>query len=285
MALLSSATVWAQWGNNSYQTRRATISGRGGDDGKCTIEVQVDGTAEVEIRGDAGRIRTLGGQPAIWKRFECNRPLPQNPVDFSFSGVDGRGRQDLVRDPRNGGSAIIRIDDPQGGSDGYTFDINWRGGTAWTPGSGWDNGGSWNPGGGSGWNPPYPGPGWGGNGWNNGWGNQLSFQGRGRGQFNRQSGPQWSIRGTSVNIDRIQGAVVVNFDTEQGPVSLTFNGKVQSIRGGTIVAMINSANSSANGPAQATGSMTLKVNGDRRISRIDMSGTVADRQFNLNWQQ
>src|SRR6202035_5217185 len=56
---------------------------------------------------------------------ECTGPLPRNPRDFRFAGVDGRGRQQLVRDHRNGGAAIIRIDDPGGGSEGYTFDIMW----------------------------------------------------------------------------------------------------------------------------------------------------------------
>jgi hypothetical protein len=30
-------------------------------------------------------------------------------------------------DPNRGGPAVIRIDDPQGGSEGYTFDITWNG--------------------------------------------------------------------------------------------------------------------------------------------------------------
>jgi hypothetical protein len=32
-----------------------------------------------------------------------------------------------MRDPRQGGSAVVRIEDPQGGSEGYTFDIFWGG--------------------------------------------------------------------------------------------------------------------------------------------------------------
>jgi hypothetical protein len=31
----------------------------------------------------------------------------------------------LVRDPRNGGTAVVQIADPQGGSEGYTFDLFW----------------------------------------------------------------------------------------------------------------------------------------------------------------
>src|SRR5450759_2805031 len=109
--------------------RRATMVGSGGADrGKCTIEVVVDGVAEVEIRGDQGSIRNITGQPAQWRRFQCSAPLPRNPADFRFEGIDGRGRQDLVRDPRNGGAAVVRIEDSKGGSEGYTFDLIWGGG-------------------------------------------------------------------------------------------------------------------------------------------------------------
>src|SRR3982074_944430 len=76
--------------------RRATIVGGGGGRGKCTVEVVVDGAAEIEIRGDRGVIRNLSGQPAQWRRFECTSPLPPNPADFRFAGVDGRGHQELV---------------------------------------------------------------------------------------------------------------------------------------------------------------------------------------------
>jgi hypothetical protein len=115
------------------QSRRASMRGGGGD-GKCTIEVEVDDVAEVEIRGDTGYLRTLSGNPANWRRFECNQVLPPNPYDFRFHGVDGRGRQDLVRDPQsNRGVAVIRIEDRQGGREGYTFDITWRGGSGPPP--------------------------------------------------------------------------------------------------------------------------------------------------------
>ena len=51
-----------------------------------------------------------------------------NPADFRFNGVDGRGRQELVQDPRQSrGAAVVRIQDSEGGSEGYTFDLEWRG--------------------------------------------------------------------------------------------------------------------------------------------------------------
>jgi hypothetical protein len=128
--------------------RRAALTGGGNDTGKCTIEVYVDGSAEVEIRGDRGFIRTLSGQPAQWRRFECSGPMPANPAEFRFRGIDGRGKQELVQDPSRGrGGAIVRIQDSEGGAEGYTFDLAWRGAgfdssPAGEPSGGRDRGGS-----------------------------------------------------------------------------------------------------------------------------------------------
>jgi len=101
------------------------VGGGRQDGGKCTIEVVVDGAAEVEIRGNTGTLRSLAGQSPQWRRFECSSPMPANPVNFNFSGVDGRGRQTLARDPRNGGVAVVQIEDREGGTEGYTFDLTW----------------------------------------------------------------------------------------------------------------------------------------------------------------
>src|SRR5919199_372615 len=81
-ALLSALTpVWAQG------TMRAIMKGRpDGDRGKCTIEVNVDDVAEVEVTGDRARIRTLAGQPSQFRRFECNSIIPRMPNDFRFTG-------------------------------------------------------------------------------------------------------------------------------------------------------------------------------------------------------
>ena len=120
-SLLSSAVALAQ-----AQQRQASIRGGGSpDQGKCTIEVVVDGAAEVQIQGATATLRTISGQPAQWRRFECSSAMPPNPANFRFSGVDGRGRQQLARDPGNGGVAVVRIEDPDNGSEGYTFDITW----------------------------------------------------------------------------------------------------------------------------------------------------------------
>ena len=118
--------------------RQANITGGGNpDQGRCTIEVVVDDVAQVEIRGATATLRNVSGQPAQWRRFECTGVMPANPGGFTFQGVDGRGRQTLVRDPRQGGVAVVEIDDKDGGAAGYTFEIMWDSRS---------NGGNYNPG-------------------------------------------------------------------------------------------------------------------------------------------
>jgi hypothetical protein len=114
------------------------------ESGRCTVEVNVDGAAEVEISGNHGVVTTIAGQPAHWLRFQCTEPLPSCPIDFRFVGTDGRGAARLCQDPRNtGGRAVIHINDGRGGRGGYTFDLWWR----------WSGRGDWAPG------PAHPTPG------------------------------------------------------------------------------------------------------------------------------
>ena len=118
---------------------QAQLTGGGGS-GKCTFEIRTGGTADIEIRGSQGRVRPISGGPAQWVRLKCNQPLPARPNNFRFQGIDGRGRQTLVRAPNsNNGTAVVRIEDNRGGMQGYTGDIMWNGGS----GSGWNNGGGW----------------------------------------------------------------------------------------------------------------------------------------------
>jgi hypothetical protein len=139
-----SALAQMQFPPQRDQTIHAQISGGGGS-GKCTFEVNIDGAADVEIRGSEGRLRWVGGGGMSWRRLQCNQPLPRNPRNFRFSGVDGRGSQTLTQNPsNNNGVAVIRLDDPQKGAENYTGDIFWDG----------DNGGNYggNNGGNGGWN-------------------------------------------------------------------------------------------------------------------------------------
>jgi hypothetical protein len=120
--------VAAVAGAQTFPRRAAIVGGGSPDRGQCTVEVVVDGAAEVEIRGDVAVLRNLSGQPPQWRRFECTSAMPANPGDLHFAGVDGRGKQDLVRDPRNGGAAVVRIEDSDNGSEAYTFNLSWGNG-------------------------------------------------------------------------------------------------------------------------------------------------------------
>jgi hypothetical protein len=121
-ALLSSSVAFAQ----DYQ-RRARIVGGDPFRGRCTVEVIVDGAAEVDLFGDGANLRDLAGQPAQWRRFECTAPMPRNPGGFRYGPVSGRGKQSLVRPAGDNGPAVVRIEDPQGGAGVYVFDIQWEG--------------------------------------------------------------------------------------------------------------------------------------------------------------
>jgi hypothetical protein len=126
--LVSAAAMLAQ--PVPVAEQKARITGGGGTGGKCTGEVDVDDVVEIQIFSDMGRMQSLGGQPAAWKRLDCTSAMPGSPAGFRFRGVDGRGKQSLVRDPNDGlGVAVIRIEDTQRGRGNYSFDIEWGGGT------------------------------------------------------------------------------------------------------------------------------------------------------------
>jgi hypothetical protein len=262
-------------------TFRAQIRGGGGDRGKCTIEVDVDGVVEIEIQGDQGRMRTLSGNPAGWRRMECNQPLPQNPRDFRFSGVDGRGRQTLLRDPSsNRGVAVVRIEDPQGGHEGYTFDIEWggpggggfdRGG----PGGGFDRGGP----GGGGFDRGGPGPGPGDDGGfrrgrDGRWDDEVHFVGRGDGIFNNFRGPDDRLYDCEVTIDR-RGQVTVTFQNDRRSRS-TFTGRLTRFDRDLIIADMSGRG--------VRGSMEIRLNGRDRVNDISMSAVGRER-FELRWHR
>jgi hypothetical protein len=105
--------------------RAAIVGGGNPNAGQCTVTVLVDGQAEIEIRGANANMRDLGGAPPQWRRFECTAAMPPNPANFQFAGLNGRGHQNLVAEPRDGGPAVVRIEDSEGGASEYTFRVMW----------------------------------------------------------------------------------------------------------------------------------------------------------------
>jgi len=268
--LMLAAPVFAQ----RVDTFRAQIRGGGGDRGKCTIEVDVDGVAEIEIQGDQGRMRTLSGNPSIWRRMDCNQPLPQNPGEFHFSGVDGRGNQVLLRDPgSNRGVAVIRIEDRDGGREGYTFDIEWRGagGGGFGGGGGFDRGGD--RGGDRGFDRGRDDGGF-RRGRDGRWDDEVHFTGRGDGNFNNFRGPDDRLFDCDVTVDR-RGQVTVTFQNDRRSRS-TFTGRLTRFDRDLIVADMSGRG--------VRGSMEIRLNGRDRVTEISMSASGRER-FELRWRR
>lgn len=276
-----------QW-DSASSTIRATIRGGSGERGKCTAEVEVDGVAEVGIRGDTGEIRTVSGQPAAWHRLECTAPLPANPADFRFRGIDGRGRQELIADPRtNRGLAVVRIEDPQGGREGYTFDIEWRGGSIWPSGGA----GGWGGGAGSGWGgrpgsgwAGSPGSGWGGGGWGPGWGDTFTYRGSGTGMFSPDSGAGYDLRAVTLTMDRRSGDVRLLFDSRLGADILQFRGRIERISGDLVEARLYEGVSRGDA-AEVDARARIQLRDSSRIRAIQIEGLARGQRFRVNYSE
>ncbi len=271
LAALFAIGLSSIWGQRVSDRRSAEIRGGGGE-GKCTIEVEVDDVAEIEINGPNAMIRTINGAPASFRRFQCNQEMPNRPAQFRFKGIDGRGRQELVNSPENGGRAIIRIEDSKGGSEGYTFDIFWRGsGGGFGGGSGsggifgGNNGGGYNNGGANSNRGGYI-----NGGSNDVWNNNGSFNfeggNRGSGTYRDRNGSMRRLDRVRVTINR-SGELLVEFQGERG--RLEFSGPVDRRQGRRIFSNVRNS--------EMTGLMEIETGSGNTVSRITI------RDIDLSW--
>jgi hypothetical protein len=98
-------------------------------EGRCEIRVWVDHRAEVRMRGDTIFVKTLEGSKGRDEGSECSQPLPYNSVrDFQIHQTAGRNPVKLAQEPgrMNNYTALMAIDDAQGGGDNYAFEVSWR---------------------------------------------------------------------------------------------------------------------------------------------------------------
>jgi hypothetical protein len=285
--LTACATTYAQgWIN--FQGR---ITGGSGDRGKCTIDVVVDGVVEVEVSGINGRMRAVNGAAPQWRRLQCNMAMPPNPGEFRFSPQEGRGRQTMVRQPnQNRGVALVRLEDPDGGSEGYKFDLEWRGtdgnfssgsaGNGGFGGGGFGNGNNNNGDNGNGGSifGNNGNNGNGGNGNNNnvpGWNNrQLDFKGRGDGYYRSFRGSDEQLSDCTVTINR-NGRVNVQLSTGRRD-RITLTGRLISVDRDRLVAEMSGGS--------MQGNMDIRVDNRNQVQEITMSGSGRDR-FDLRWNR
>jgi hypothetical protein len=125
-AIIAGCLVWGQ--SDTVITPKQKNWDERANRGECTIRVWVDDEADIELRGNSVRIRSLAGQPGRDDGSECNQPLPVNLTSFEFKGIDGRGEVRLVQEPRpaNNWTAVVNIKDRKGGGEGYTFRLRWE---------------------------------------------------------------------------------------------------------------------------------------------------------------
>src|SRR5882724_7743469 len=96
---------------------------------RCEIRVWVDNRAEVRMRGDQIFVRTVEGSRGRDEGSSCSQPLPYNSVrGFQIRQTAGRNRIALAQEPSrmNNLTAMIAIDDAQGGGDNYAFEVTWQ---------------------------------------------------------------------------------------------------------------------------------------------------------------
>ncbi len=281
-----------------YQTFRGNITGTSGDRGKCTIDIVVDGVVEVEVSGLDGRMRALSGADPQWRRLQCNMQMPPNPAEFRFSPQEGRGKQTILRDPnQNRGVTLVRIEDPDGGKEGYKFDLEWRGtngGTFGNGGGGFGNGGGFGKGNGNGGGfgngngnnngntgGIFDGPGNNGRGGNfpgpngvPGWNQQLDFNGRGDGYYRSYRGSDAQLSDCSVNIDR-NGRVDIEIGTNQRD-RIKLTGQLISMDRDRLVADVSGSG--------MRGNVDIRIDNRNRVQELTMSGSGRDR-FDLRWNR
>lgn len=278
--------VQAQYGRSGVNyrgTQGAQVRQSGGfqadrRDGKCTIRVRVDDEADIIIRGDRIYISVIKGGPGRDDGSECNAYLPTggNITNFQFRGRDGRGSVRLVQEPRSSNrySAIVNIQDPKGGDEGYTFDLTWQWDGSGNPGSGGSGGGFFpgggNPGSGGSGGGFFPGGG-GGSGGGNGSMPNVDRTLSGNGTLNSGSN---NYRLRSVRVQVNNGQCRVQLTPTRGG-ALEFSGQVT--RRSRSCSLTSATTGSVTAQAQFT------FNGDQ-VTGLSMDGIYNGNSFNASFQ-
>lgn len=127
-ALASTLTLLAQ-GDMQLRVRRQAGWDAQAREGRCQIRVWIDNRAEVRLRGESIFVRTTEGSKGRDEGSECSQPLPFNSVrNFQIHQTAGRSRIALTEEPSrmNNYTALISINDGQGGGDNYSFEASWQ---------------------------------------------------------------------------------------------------------------------------------------------------------------
>lgn len=250
--------------SQSSDTFPMNVTGTSGDRGKCTVEVVVDGIAEIEITGKQARMRTLSGARSAWKRLECNMAIPSNPAKLRFSpSKKEAGKQTLLREPSANSGAVVRIEDPTTGARTYKFELEWRGTKSGFEQSGLRSG-------------DLAPSGQGGvidESGLAGWSGRIEFRGAGDGYLRSSGGTDALLTDTEVLVEP-SGRVEIRLMTRQKePLRLT--GRLIKADKNHLVA--NVSGGSFSGP------MEILKDSRNQVKTLSMTGEGRNR-FELRWQ-
>jgi len=97
--------------------------------GTMTWRGRVDDYVELNIQGNQVRSREREGSQTLNEQASFSNPLPRADVTVSVRKRNGRGQVSVVQQPNqsNNYTAIIKIDDNQGGADNYEIEMDWNG--------------------------------------------------------------------------------------------------------------------------------------------------------------
>jgi hypothetical protein len=273
LAVLCVVAAMPALADSQFRVRQMTRNDVPLGKGQCDIRLQIDGEAEVSVRGDMVYVRTISGRDARDEGSECNGPLPSRDVqDFRFEVGNSRGEIRLLSQPSRSSNfaAVVRIRDSQGGEGRYDFRLSWAMTGAYQ-------------GGGGDMRPPaprddmrLPGPDRGRPVWND----SVEYRGRGSGIYTRSHERRRQLNNAEVSVDR-EGRVRVRFDTSFGG-PLAFMGRIRTVNGGTLTADVEAGDQTLG----LRGPMIIHLDNRRQVASVAMEGTAGRRDnFRLRWQR
>jgi hypothetical protein len=253
-ALLTLAAALPCAADTHFQVKRMTHADAPAGRGQCDIRLEVNGEAEVQVKGDAVIARTISGEDARDDGSECSAPLPERDIrDFRYEVREGRGEILLMDQPsrRNRVTVTVRIRDGAGGFGRYHFRLTW---SIAPPASSFDL--------------PREGAGL-------AWNNATSYTGKGRGEAVLNGFGRTSLGEVNIAIDRT-GKLAAMFRVEhESP--LAFNGDVIGRDEGRWKASV------ASGDGRLRGPMWFTVDARGIVSTVTVEATDGRDRLKVSW--
>jgi len=97
------------------------------DHGTFRWRGRVDGSDYIQLRRDRVTVHHVQAQPITGADYNLSSPLPQRPVSVQLNRLQGRGKVLLYQQPSGANNYMVSvyIEDNDGGSDFYEFELIW----------------------------------------------------------------------------------------------------------------------------------------------------------------